>query len=176
MRQESWQEIESGRIRYEDPLRGLTPEVRGRHVTAYQAEDFVVWGTSGMLVLDPGADRLGLSLRVQPSWGKPDSGVQNLWQRPAVDLRTVADDGRTPAHIDTEIGYGLTALGGRGIFALQGGFGMEEDDLRTLRLVGLLETGDAFKFDLTGERTLLAGGKPARKSKNSFVNFLYIRI
>ena len=64
-----------GRVRYEDPARGLTVEARGRGLIAHEAEDFEVWGVSGSVVLDPGADRQGLSLSMRPALGVPESGT-----------------------------------------------------------------------------------------------------
>ena len=145
-------------IRYEDTRRGLTLEVRGRKLAAHQADNFAIWGASGSLVIDPGADGLGLSLRVQPSWGESNSGVGNLWQQPAFDLDAVTDDGDPAARIDTEIGYGLPAR--RGTLMLQSGFGMEKDEVRSMRLEGLLKNKEIFELGLAGERTLMASGKP----------------
>ncbi len=147
-----------GGIRYEDPQWGLTLELRGRKVAAHQAEDFAIWGASGSLVLDPGADGLGLSLRVQPSWGESDSGVENLWQQNALDLGSVTDEGSSAAHIDAEIGYGLPAR--NGVLTLRSGFGVENDEVRAMRLEGVLKNKEAYEWGLRGERTLLAGGKP----------------
>ena len=63
-----------GRVRYEDPARGLTVEARGRGLLAHEAEGFEAWGLSGSVVLDPGTDRRGLSLSVRPALGAPESG------------------------------------------------------------------------------------------------------
>ena len=149
-----------GGIRYENLLRGLTLELRSRRMVAHNVGKFAVWGVSGSMVLDPGADGLGLSLRLQPSWGEPVNGSQDLWQQPAPDLQAVEGDGGTAARLSTEIGYGLTALEGRGTLTIRSGFEMEENDMRSLRLGGQLETGEALEFGLTGKRTLLTSGKP----------------
>ena len=72
--------------------------------------------------------RLGLSLRVQPSWGEPESGVESLWNEGAAEGGSAVASG-TPARLDTELGYGLPALDGRGVFTLQAGFGIRDVSL-----------------------------------------------
>ena len=150
-----------GRVRYEDPARGLTAEVRGRGMLAHEAEDFEVWGLSGSVVLDPGADRRGLSLSVRPALGAPESGAVDLWERAAVDGRTAAaGGGGTPMRIDTELGYGLPAPGGHGVFTLKGALGLSDGGVRTERLGGVLGAGDGFELSLIGERSVHADGEP----------------
>ena len=150
-----------GRVRYEDPARGLTVEARGRGLLAHEAEDFEAWGVSGSVVLDPGADRRGLSFSVRPAWGAPESGTEDLWARGAAADRTApAGDGGTPMRIDTELGYGLPALGGHGVFTLKGALGLSDGGVWTERLGGVLDAGDGFELSLMGERSVHADGEP----------------
>ena len=150
-----------GRVRYEDPARGLTVEAQGRGLLAHEAEDFEVWGVSGSVVLDPGTDRRGLSFSVRPAWGEPESGTEDLWARGAVDGRTAAaGNGATPMRIDTEFGYGLPALGGHGMFTLKGALGLSDGGVRTERLGGVLEARDGFELSLMGERSVPADREP----------------
>ena len=148
-----------GRVRYEDPTRSLTVEAQGRGLFAHEAEDFEAWGVSGSVVLDPGADRLGLSLSVRPALGVPESGTADLWEQGAALDRGMTDDGATPVRFDTELGYGLPAARGRGVFTLRSGLSLAGDGARTVQLGGTLDTGDAFELSLTGERGMLAGGE-----------------
>ena len=152
-----------GRVRYEDPARGLTVEAQGRGLLAHEAEDFEAWGVSGSVVLDPGpgTDRRGLSFSVRPAWGEPESGTEDLWARGAVDGRTAAaGNGATPMRIDTELGYGLPALGGHGVFTLKGALGLSDGGVRTERLGGVLEARDGFELSLMGERSVPADREP----------------
>ena len=149
-----------GRVRYEDPARGLTVETQGRGLLAHEAEDFEVWGVSGSVVLDPGADRRGLSFSVRPAWGEPESGAANLWEQGAARDGTQTAGVETPARFDTELGYGVPALGGRGVFTARTGLGWSGDGARTLSLGGTLDTGGAFELSLVGERMVRTGGEP----------------
>ncbi len=145
----------NARVRYEDVARGLTVEARGRGMVAHEVKGYEVWGASGSVVLDPGSDRLGLSLRVAPSWGEPESGVESLWDQGA---RPEAGRG---ARLDTELGYGLPALlEGRGVFTLQAGFGMEDGGSHRVRVGGVLDTDNGFELSLSGEQTLPHEGEP----------------
>ena len=148
------------RARYENPRRGLTVEAQGRGMLAHEAEDFEVWGVSGSVVLDPGSDRRGLSFTVRPVWGEPESGTANLWEQGAAGEGTAADGDARPARLDTEIGYGVSALGGRGVFTVRSALGWSSDGARTLGLGGTLDTDDAFELSLLGERKVRAGGEP----------------
>ena len=147
-----------GQVRYEDPTRGLTMEARGRGLFAHEAEDFEVWGASGSVVLDPGSDRRGLSFTVRPVWGVPESGTADLWERGAADAGAETGNDATPARLDTELGYGVSALGGRGVFTARSALGWSSDGARTLGLGGTLDTDGAFELSLVGERMARTGG------------------
>ncbi len=78
-----------GSLRYHDPASGLTVEGHSRTVLAHGG-NYEEWGIGGLVRLDLGAARRGLSLSLQPAWGETQSGVQRLWQdgataRPAND-------------------------------------------------------------------------------------------
>ena len=149
-----------GRVRYEDRARGLTVEAQGRGLLAHEAEDFETWGVSGYLVLDPGADGRGVSFSVRPAWGEPESGAAHLWEQGAARDGTQAADGDTPVRFDTALGYGVPALGGRGVFTVRGAVGWSSDGARTLSLGGTLDTDGAFELSLVGERTVPTDGEP----------------
>ena len=149
----------NARVRYEDVARGLTVEARGRGMFAHEVKGYEVWGASGSVVLDPGSDRLGLSLRVQPSWGAPESGVESLWDQGAAESGGLASGG-TAARLDTELGYGLSALEGRGVFTFQAGFGMDDGGAHRVRVGGVLDTDEGLELSLSGEQTLPHEGEP----------------
>ena len=149
----------NARVRYEDTARGLTVEARGRGMVAHEVNGYEVWGANGSVVLDPGSDRLGLSLRVQPSWGAPESGVESLWDQGTAEGGSLAGGG-TGARLDTELGYGVPVLEGRGVLTLQTGFGMEDGGSHRLRVGGVLDTDNGFELSLSGEQTLPQEGEP----------------
>ena len=149
----------NARVRYEDTARGLTVEARGRGMVAHEVKGYEVWGASGSVFLDPGSDRLGLSLRVQPSWGAPESGVESLWDQGAAEGGSLGGSG-TGARLDTELGYGVPALEGRGVFTLQTGFGMDDGGAHRVRVGGVLDTDNGFELSLSGEQTLPHEGEP----------------
>ena len=149
----------NARVRYEDTASGLAVEARGRGMIAHEVKGYEVWGASGSVVLDPGSDRLGLSLRVQPSWGAPESGVESLWDQGAAEGGSLGGSG-TGARLDTELGYGLPALEGRGVFTLQTGFGMDDGGAHRLRVGGVLDTDEGLELSLSGEQTLPQEGEP----------------
>ena len=57
----------------------LTLQVNGRMLVAHADESYEEWGYSGSLVYEPGADGLGLQMRVGSSAGAAASGIRNLW-------------------------------------------------------------------------------------------------
>ena len=57
----------------------LTLQVNGRMLVAHADESYEEWGYSGSLVYEPGADGLGLQMRVGSSAGASASGIRNLW-------------------------------------------------------------------------------------------------
>ena len=101
-----------GGLRYVNPALGLTVEGRGRVLAAYE-EDYEEWGASGLIRLDPGLDRQGLSFSLVPSYGQTASGVQRLWDQglPQGAPTTQAPTGR----LEAEVGYGLVAFAGQGL-------------------------------------------------------------
>ena len=57
----------------------LMLEASGRVLVAHADESYEEWGYSGSLVYAPGADGLGLQMRVGSTAGAAASGVRNLW-------------------------------------------------------------------------------------------------
>ena len=101
-----------GTLRYLKPETGLT--VVGRSRTLLLAGDRKDWGVGGLVRLDPGANRRGLSLSLAPGWGRTDSSVDRLWKQGAKDMAADDDGDGARGRINTEIGYGLPAPGVRG--------------------------------------------------------------
>ena len=90
-----------GGLRYASPTRRLQVEGRGRLLLTIDS-DYEEWGIGGNIQFDPGAGG-GLALRLNPSYGRAESGVDALW---ANGVTTAADPGRSKLAIHTEYQFG----------------------------------------------------------------------
>ena len=148
-----------GGLRYVAPALGLTVEGRGRVLAAYE-EDYEEWGASGLIRLDPGIDRQGLSLSLVPSYGQTASGVQRLWDQgltqgsPQGAPTTQAPTGR----LEAEVGYGLVAFAGQGLVtpysAVTLGGGTQQ-----YRVGSRVELGPELRLSLEGTRQVTTVGQ-----------------
>ena len=87
----------------------LMLEASGRVLVAHADESYEEWGYSGSLVYAPGADGLGLQMRVGSTAGAAASGVRNLWMLENASGLMRGGHGGMPfaQRFDAEIGYGL---------------------------------------------------------------------
>ena len=87
----------------------LMLEASGRVLVAHADESYEEWGYSGSLVYAPGADGLGLQMRVGSTAGAAASGVRNLWMLENASGLVRAGHGGMPLaqRFDAEVGYGL---------------------------------------------------------------------
>ncbi len=138
-----------GGLSWTDPARGLTVEAEGRALVAHN-KDVEEWGASGSMRLAPDADGLGLSFRLLPSWGASGSGVARLWDGSVV--ARPADGGGNEARLETELGYGLPALGGHGTATPYAGFGLAQGGERDTRAGVRLGLGAGFDLGIEAER------------------------
>ena len=85
----------------------LTLQVNGRMLVAHADESYEEWGYSGSLVYEPGADGLGLQMRVGSSAGASASGIRNLWA--LENASGLVRGGGMPfaQRFDAEVGYGI---------------------------------------------------------------------
>ena len=142
-----------GGLRYRDPATGLTVEGSGR-VLAGQG-DYREWGFGGSVRFDPGAGGRGLSFSLLPAWGETASGVDRLWDQDVAELAsddTAANDNVPPMRLDSELGYGFGALGGRRLLTPYGGFALAGEGSRRYRIGGRFEIGSSLNLSLEGER------------------------
>ena len=138
-----------GGLSWTDPARGLTVEAKGRALLVHDS-DVEEWGASGSMRLDPDADGLGLSFRLLPSWGASGSGVARLWDEGAAAGPT--DGGDDGARLETDLGYGLPALGGHGTATPYAGFGLAQGGERAMRAGVRLDLGTGFDLALQARR------------------------
>ena len=160
-------EIGAG-LRYADAVAGLSSEVRVRALAAHQGA-LDEWGVSGTVRYAPGASgRLGASGRpgasgrgvsfsVTSSLGAPGSGTERLWEQGLGDdpLAVVEDDKAVPSalRLESELGYGFSAMGGAGVLTPYGGFTFSEESARRYRLGVRLERSPALSLELKSERS-----------------------
>ena len=140
----------------------LTLQVNGRMLVAHADESYEEWGYSGSLVYEPGADGLGLQMRVGSSAGAAASGIRNLWA--LENASGLVRGGGMPfaQRFDAEVGYGL----GRGTLwypyfvaddSGQTRYGLKLSSGRTIG-VGL-EFGRRESVDLGPEDAMLLRGE-----------------
>ena len=140
----------------------LTLQVNGRMLIAHADESYEEWGYSGSLVYEPGADGLGLQMRVGSSAGAAASGIRNLWT--LENASGLVRGGAVPfaQRFDAEVGYGI----GRGTLwypyfvaddSGQTRYGLKLSSGRTMG-VGL-EFGRRKSVDLGPEDAMLLRGE-----------------
>ena len=143
-----------GEVLYTDASLGLTLGMHGRGMLVHEDADYREWGARGTVQVDPGADGLGLSVRLQPSWGTPEGGVAGMWQPESASM---ASETEAPAHLDAELGYGLRGWDRGIVITPLVGFLRSNADERLWRLGFRLDAGSAFGLDLALERATHAG-------------------
>ncbi len=93
----------------------LTIRVHGRTLILHEESEYEEWGLGGSITINPDGGGQGLSLGVRPSWGSAASGAARLWAQGAAGLTAGAYDYGS-RRIDAELGYGIRAMEGRGLF------------------------------------------------------------
>ena len=149
-----------GGLTWSDPARGLTAGIHGRTLLAHHG-DLEEWGVGGQVTFGPGVDGHGLSFSLEPSWGEAQSGLARLWEDElAAANDPLAGDAGTAMRLDAEIGYGRSAVGGRGVLTPYSGLSLSGDGNRIWRLGQRLEIGPAFHLGLEAERRESADDAP----------------
>ena len=106
-----------GGLSFLDSERGLSIAVHGRKLVAHEQSDYEEWGLGGSITLNPQGGGRGLSLGLSPSWGSTASGLARLWAQGATGLTPNGYGyGYGSRRLDAEVGYGVEALTGRGVF------------------------------------------------------------
>ena len=141
-----------------DPKRGLSGELRGRGLLAYEAKGFRERGLSGAFSWDPVEGDRGPSLRLTQTLGGASSGgAEALLGRTTLEGLAASDDGDDlgSRRLDLEIGYGFGVLNDRWMAIPELELGLT-DTGRTLRLggrfVGRVSSGLALELGLEGTR------------------------
>ena len=66
-----------------------------------------------------------------PAWGAASGGAERLWGLRDARALGANEDLHAQGRLDTEIGYGFGAFGGRGLTTPYAGFGLSQDGNRT---------------------------------------------
>ena len=143
-----------GGVNYHDARLGLTLALSGRTLVAHGA-DYDEWGVGGVIRFDPGRQGVGLSASVQPVLGQAQSGVAQLWEQTlTAPASALASDA---ASVEAELGYGLVALGGRGLVRPYTQVSMAGEGSRHYRMGSRLELGDTLRVGVEVGRREASG-------------------
>ena len=153
---EGWGLEVSPGLSFSDPGSGLSVEARFRALALHSVEDHDEYGASVTASLTPGADGLGLSMAVTPTWGAPERAPgeadANLFGRPA------ADRGRDALSLNSRVAYGLAA--GRGVVSPFAELSLHRDDSQQMRIGSRYSLGSAVDLELFGARSGHGSGDP----------------
>ena len=143
-----------GSVSYQSVRTGLTLALSGRTLVAHGA-DYDEWGVGGVIRFDPGRQGVGLSASVQPVLGQAQSGVAQLWEQSLADPSSAL--GGEAARVEAELGYGLVALGGRGLVRPYTQVSMAGEGSRHYRMGSRLELGDTLRVGVEVGRREASG-------------------
>ncbi len=153
---EGWGLEVSPGLSFSDPGSGFSVEARIRALALHSVEDHDEYGASVTASLTPGADGLGLSMAVTPTWGAPETALgeadANLFGRHA------ADRGRDALSLNSRVAYGIAA--GRGVVTPFAELSLHRDDSRRMRIGSRYSLGSAVDLELFGARSGYGSGEP----------------
>ena len=143
--------VEAGMgLAWSDPSRGLTSDLRLYGLAAHESGGYEEWGASGSLRLVPDPSGRGLSLSMTPSWGAQGQ-TGRLWDTAPKSFAGTDDSEAPGGRLDTEVGYGLSALGGTG--TPYAGLGLGDSGARDWRLGWRFTSGRLHSLSLGVEAT-----------------------
>ena len=119
--------------------------------------DYDEWGVGGVIRFDPGRQGVGLSASLQPVLGQAQSGVAQLWEQAVSDPSSAL--GGDAARVEAELGYGLVALGGRGLVRPYTQVSMAGEGSRHYRMGSRLELGDTLRVGVEVGRREASGSE-----------------
>ena len=138
-----------GGLRYEGG--GFTLEAMARSLVSDgdDSVEYKEWGAHLLLQRSAGTGGRGLSLRVMPTYGTQANSL-TLWERSVAEI---ADRGAVNAQgqFRAEVGYGLAAPGGRGVYTVYSGMTQAPERIQ-LRLGTRLEVDSSMSVSLESTR------------------------
>ena len=149
-----------GGLSYTDPATGLTVDAKARGLVAHEDTDYAEWGASGSVRIEPNASGRGLSLTLTPTWGADAGDAERLWSFEGARGLAANDAFEAESRLETEVGYGFSVFGGRGVATPHAGWSRAGES-EALRLGQRLKLG-ASQWRLESEfgeenRTFRAG-------------------
>ena len=138
-----------GGLRYEGG--GFTLEAMARSLVSDgdDSVEYKEWGAHLLLQRSAGTGGRGLSMRVMPTYGTQANSL-TLWERSVAEI---ADRGAVNAQgqLRAEVGYGLAAPGGRGVYTVYSGMTQAPERIQ-LRLGTRLEVDSSMSVSLESTR------------------------
>ena len=144
-----------GGLRYRNPAAGWSTEGYGRWLAVHQGAR-QEWGFGARIRYAPRSAQYGPSVSVAPSWGDTTSGMQRLWEISAADPDMPGVPG---TRLDTQFGYGIAALRGRGVLTPYGAVGLARGQGRRYRVGGRMAVGRSANLSLETERRVRAAAR-----------------
>ena len=138
----------------------LSVQVDARALLAHRDKDYEEWGVSGAVTWQPDALGHGWSMTARSSWGVTASGVESLWHRPATDGVSSDVPGRAVHRFESELGYGLAGLRGRGLWYPFIGTRTAEGGAQSVRMGVKLTSGPNLDAALQIGRSAQPGSVP----------------
>ena len=111
----------------------ITIEGQVRTLVAHEESGYEEWGASGSIRVNPSQSGRGLTFGIAPVWGIAGSRAEQLWSaHDATGLGTEREFEAT-GRIKTELGYGMSVPGTRGIVTPYAGLTLSEESGHTYR-------------------------------------------
>ena len=135
-----------GGLRFEGS--GFTLEAMARSLVAPPG-DYNEWGAHLLIQRASGTDGRGLSMRLMPTYGTQANSL-TLWERSVAEL-TERGTVNTQGQLRAEVGYGLAAPGGRGLYTVYSGMTQALERMQ-LRLGTRFEVDSSMSVSLESTR------------------------
>ncbi len=137
-----------GGLRFEGG--GFTLEAMARSLVAPPGDgDYKEWGAHLLIQRASGTGGRGLSLRLMPTYGTQANSL-TLWERSVAELADQANV-NTQGQLRAEVGYGLAAPGGRGVYTVYSGMTQAPERMQ-LRLGTRFEVDSSMSVSLESTR------------------------
>ena len=150
-------EISPGVV-YSDPENRLSVEARGRALALHSADNHREYGVSITARLTPRANGLGLSMAVTPTWGTPDSSLNDATDAASLFRSNAADRRSRSLSLNTQIAYGFAAR--NGVLTPFANFSSRDKDSSQLRIGLRYNLGSLVELELSGDRKENASKSP----------------
>ena len=135
--------LESGSFAMEGRVRGLV---------AHEDTGYEEWGASGAVRIRPGASGRGLTLSIQPVWGRAASAAEQLWSAPDARAFERGEAFEAEGRLEAELGYGLSVPGTVGVVTPYTGLSLIEKGSRTVRAGARWQMSPKARLGLEGAR------------------------